>query len=817
MDDGFTMAELVRAIGRAGHTAPGADQVGYVMLKHLGDGALVALLGLYNRVWEEGRLPRVWKEAVVIPVRKPGKDPTQPSGYRPIALTSNLGKVMERMVCNRLTYVLEKGGGLASYQSGFRKGRNTMDAVVRLENEIRKAQVTKESVVVVFFDIEKAYDMMWREGVLIKLHMLGVGGRVFNWVRDFLSERVIRVRIGAEVSGGYTVSNGTPQGSVISPLLFSVMINDVFSRVGGDVGRALFADDGALWRRGRNLAHVVDKVQGAVDVVVEWAHDWGCRFSVEKTKTVCFTRKRDVGGWKLRMYGKELERVESFKYLGVVFDSKLTWGEHVRRVEGRCRKVINVMRCLSGRDWGASCAALKTVCTAMVRAALDYGCIVYGSAAKSHLRVLDVVYTRALRVCCGAFATTPVAALQVVMGEMPLELRRKQLAVRYWAYLRGHTRSHPTKSVLEECWEYGGGHREHFGSIGNALAREFGVADVRVSATVVWPEVAPWRMVWPEVDWCLLELRRKGEGEDLVRAHSGCMGGVYDGWVQVYTDGSRAESGVTGLGVAVPERGIGISRRTTDGLGVYTVEMVAVLVALGWVEYTQVGRVVVCSDSASVLASIRSFHSSSRQDILFQVIQSVTRIVQRGGQVRFLWVPAHVGVEGNEKADELAKGALVKGKVEMNVRVSRAEVKAMVCGRAMDMWQGRWDREEKGRHCYRVQRSVRARGCRGGGGQRREEIVLVRLRLGHCGLNGTLKVIGKHATGLCEGCDEEESVEHVLLRCGRYEVERRVLRDRWRAMGRGEIRLEGVLGMEDRESVGVLLDYLRATGVYDRI
>ena len=89
------------------------------MLKHLGEGALVALLGLYNRVWEEGRLPRVWKEAVVIPVRKPGKDPTQPAGYRPIALTSNLGKVMERMVCDRLTYVLEGGVGYLAIRVGL--------------------------------------------------------------------------------------------------------------------------------------------------------------------------------------------------------------------------------------------------------------------------------------------------------------------------------------------------------------------------------------------------------------------------------------------------------------------------------------------------------------------------------------------------------------------------------------------------------------------------------------------------------------------------------------------------------------------------
>ena len=157
-----------------------------------------------------------------------------------------------------------------------------------------------------------------------------------------------------------------------------------------------------------------------------------------------------------------------------------------------------------------------------------------------------------------------------------------------------------------ECWEYGAGQREHFGRVGNTLAREVGVEHIRVSPTVVYPEMAPWRMVWPKVDWCLLELRRGGEEVDLARAHGRCMGGVYGGWVQVYTDGSRAESGVSGFGVAVPERGIGISRRTTDGLGVYTVEMVAVLVALRWVEHARVGRAVVCSDSASVLASVRS-------------------------------------------------------------------------------------------------------------------------------------------------------------------------------------------------------------------
>ena len=82
----------------------------------------------------------------------------------------------------------------------------------------------------------------------------------------------------------------------------------------------------------------------------------------------------------------------------------------------------------------------------------------------------------------------------------------------------------------------------------------------------------------------------------------------------------------------------------------------------------------ICTDTASVLASMRSFYSSSRQGLLYEVLQSITRIVQQGRQIHFLWVPAHVGVKGNEKADKMAKKALEKEKIEMNISLSKAEV-----------------------------------------------------------------------------------------------------------------------------------------------
>lgn len=150
LDDLFTMGEMDRAIRKAKPTAPGKDQICYAMLKNLGSEARKKLLCLYNRVWIEGKLPSSWKEAVIVPIKKPGKDSSKPSSYRPIALTSNICKVMERMIVERLSFELEKRGVLASYQSGFRRARNTMDSVIRLENEVRKAQANKESVIAVF-------------------------------------------------------------------------------------------------------------------------------------------------------------------------------------------------------------------------------------------------------------------------------------------------------------------------------------------------------------------------------------------------------------------------------------------------------------------------------------------------------------------------------------------------------------------------------------------------------------------------------------------------------------------------------------------
>ncbi|GFV29863.1 probable RNA-directed DNA polymerase from transposon X-element [Trichonephila clavipes] len=142
------------------------------MLRHLDPNSLTNIVFLFNRVWKEHCFPSSWRETIMIPILKPGKVDTYPLSYRPIAMTSCFCKTFELMINTRLVYVLEKEKLISSLQSGFLKGRSTLDNFVFLESQLRDAFVRRNHLVSLFFDIEKAYDRTWRYGILRKCMIL---------------------------------------------------------------------------------------------------------------------------------------------------------------------------------------------------------------------------------------------------------------------------------------------------------------------------------------------------------------------------------------------------------------------------------------------------------------------------------------------------------------------------------------------------------------------------------------------------------------------------------------------------------------------
>jgi len=251
LNEPFSLAELQAVIKSSPNTAPGLDNICYQMFKHMTPVSLQVVLQLFNRYWISGELPPSWKHSIVLPFPKANKPTHLPSSYRPISLTSHVYKLLEKMVVRRLKWYLEFHGLLDLKQSGFRVRRRTTDHILRLHDAVQKALANKHNIVAVFIDIEKAYDMVNKTVLLFKLLKLGINGEMWRFIQSFLSRRIFQVRVGSSFSGVKVSANGTPQGSILSPILFSIMINDIFRHVLSP--SALYADDFCFWESGGDI------------------------------------------------------------------------------------------------------------------------------------------------------------------------------------------------------------------------------------------------------------------------------------------------------------------------------------------------------------------------------------------------------------------------------------------------------------------------------------------------------------------------------------------------------------------------------------
>jgi hypothetical protein len=172
---------------------------------------------------------------MVISMLKLGQDASDRGNCRPVALSSCLCKTFERMVNEHQMWFLETNGIFTEVQSGFQTQRSTMDQLVRLESYVREAFIRREHVVVILFDLEKAYDTMWKYGILRDLHATGLRGRFPKFIAQFLSNRQFKLRVGLCLSDLYQQEMGVPQGSILSVTLFIIEINSMVQSLPANV------------------------------------------------------------------------------------------------------------------------------------------------------------------------------------------------------------------------------------------------------------------------------------------------------------------------------------------------------------------------------------------------------------------------------------------------------------------------------------------------------------------------------------------------------------------------------------------------------
>ena len=336
----FTLHELTLAIQKSGDTSVGPDQIAYSFFKNLSESGLTTLLTTLNHLWENNTYPSSWRSSTLIPILKPRKTPSDPCSYRPISLTSCASKIVERMVNGRIRTYLDSNNLLSAHQNGFRPGRSTSDSLVQLIDSVQRGFQAKSYTIAVFLDLKSAFDKVNKTALLIKLHNTGFRGRLANFVQGFLKDREFNVRCGNTYSPTFKQDHGLPQGSVFSPTLFLIMINDLFTSVSPDIKYSIYADDVTIWFTHYYISAARTEIQMALDQIEIWCRKWGLLLSPQKTVALIFYHNmpNKLPRDPLTVNGTTIEYVKKYKYLGVTLDRALNFSKHFEDIQRRCSK-----------------------------------------------------------------------------------------------------------------------------------------------------------------------------------------------------------------------------------------------------------------------------------------------------------------------------------------------------------------------------------------------------------------------------------------------------------------------------------------------
>ena len=227
---------------------------------------------------------------------------------------------------------------------------------------------------------------------------------------------------------------GVPTGGVLAVTCFGLKINELPCGIAKYIFRALFVDDLAICFRGRSLDTIERHLQQAVNVIQEWATRNDFRFAANKCKVIHFTapRSKVPRPPAIRIGDTFLSVEDSTKFLGLWWDSHLSFKKHISVLKTKCREALNLLRVVAHSKWGGDRDTLLMLYRAIVGSKLDYGCVVYGTASNTNLRQLDSIHNTGLRLALRAFCTSLVSSLYAETNEAPLEERRLKLSMNYY-------------------------------------------------------------------------------------------------------------------------------------------------------------------------------------------------------------------------------------------------------------------------------------------------------------------------------------------------------------------------------------------------
>lgn len=718
--------------------SPGEDGIFPALLQQGLEEILDPLVKIFRWSYTLGHIPEPWRGVKVVFIPKAGKrEADLPKSYRPISLTSFLLKTMEKVIDFHIRNEILKRKPLRKEQHAYCQGKSTTTALHSLVRKVEKSIQSKEMALVAFLDIEGAFDNTGYLSITHAAERKGIGPDIVRWISGMLQSRVMTAQLGSDKMT-IEAARGCPQGGVLSPLLWSLVMDELLQELNDNGFEVIgYADDVAVMVRGWDDSTISSRMQAALNSISDWCARVELNVNPSKTVMIPFTRRKIIRLNPIQLNGITMEMSNETKYLGIILDRELKWTSHIQEKVRIASMSFMACKGLMGKKWGLKPKMIKYIYTAIIKPSITYGAFVWWPRVnvKSACKELAKVQRLASLCITGAMRSTPSVALDVLLNLPPLQFQIEKEAMN-------------TAWKVQQVEKYKPGDFTGHLSI---LERMSGFCDLNLISDVI-PKTynfeKPFETVYPSrEDWIT---GRVTMGNDVIA---------------YYTDGSRKD-GRVGLGVSGP------SCRFRKSLGsspnIFQAEVHAIeLCARLCLRRGDLSRqhIYIISDSQAALQALESFVITSA--LVLDCLQILKELAKRH-KVTLMWVPGHEGIEGNEQADELAK----KG------AEGHFTGPEPFCGYSHSHFKTlfrHWEERKMIQHWQTLPIGSHSRDFIHCSKKRSEMILqlnkkdlktLVGLLTGHCGLRNHMYNIGKSETRTCRLClEEDETARHVLCDC----------------------------------------------------